>query len=205
MVTSTMLLTGRFFDLLLAANQPHLAGFQHWLFHPGMLFQSRQQWWGREKPRSTPHEGLDLCWFQDAAGRRRALNHTTLIPAPYAGTVVKISPDFLGQSIFLAHALAPAPGRRLYTAFGHTAPRPGLAVGQTVPEGDIVAAVSAPVNRKTSVPLHLHITLALIPDAVGPDQFSWQNFGIDPSITLLDPLAVFPTIWTLLAEPEGQV
>ena len=64
-----MLLAGRFFDYLLSANRPRLDGFRQWLFHPGMLFQARQQWWGKEKPRSTPHEGLDLCWFEDVCGQ----------------------------------------------------------------------------------------------------------------------------------------
>ena len=90
-------------------NRPRLDGFKQWLFQPGMLFLARQQWWGRERPRPTLHEGLDLCWYEDMEGRRRALDQTTVIPAPFAGTVVKISRDFLGQSIFLAHGDDPAP------------------------------------------------------------------------------------------------
>ena len=144
-----MLLAGRFFDYLLSANCPRLDGFRRWLFHPGMLFQARQQWWGKEKPRSTPHEGLDLCWFEDVAGNRLALDYSTVIPAPFAGTVVKIAGDFLGQSIFLAHDVYPAADCRLYTAFGHTTPRKSLAAGQSVAEAEIIASVSAPVNRKT--------------------------------------------------------
>lgn len=186
-------LSGRFFDLLLAANRPRLAGFRRWLFYPGMLFQSRQQWWGQEKLRSTPHEGLDLCWFEDVAGNRRGLDQTTVIPAPFPGEVVKISPDFLGQSIFLAHAMVPASGHRLLTAFGHTTPLEGLAVGQEVLEGGLLAAVSVPVNRKTSVPPHLHLTLALIPEDLALEQLDWETIGTDPAITLLDPLTVFPT------------
>ena len=134
MATSPGQLTGRFFYLLLAVNRPRLDGFKHWLFHPGMLFQSRQQWWGDEKPRSNPHEGLDLCWFKDVGGNRQSLDHTTVIPIPFPGTIVKISRDFLGQSIFVAHDILPEPDRRLYTALGHTSPRPGLAVGQKVLE-----------------------------------------------------------------------
>jgi hypothetical protein len=191
-------LSGRFFELLLAANRPRLAGFKQWLFHPGMLFQSREQWWGQKKPRSTPHEGLDLCWFEDVAGSRQTLDQTTVIPAPFPGTVVKITPDFLGQSIFLTHALVPVPGRRLLTAFGHASPREGLTVGEKVAVGDILATVSAPANRKASVPPHLHITLALIPDGLSPEQLAWKTIGTDPTITLLDPLAVFPTSSAML-------
>jgi hypothetical protein len=193
-----MPLSGRFFDHLLAANPGQLGQLKHWLFHPGMLFHSRRQWWGQEKPRPAPHEGLDLCWFADMAGNRRSLDQTIRVPVPFPGRIAGISRDFLGQSIFVAHDLEPAPGRRLYTAFGHTTPRPGLAVAQTVPEGDIIAAVSAAAHRKTSVPLHLHLTLALIPEDCPLDQFTWDNLGTDPTITLLDPLTVFPTNFVLL-------
>jgi hypothetical protein len=198
MVTSPGQLTGSFFYHLLAANQPRLDGFKHWLFHPGMLFQSRQQWWGKEKSRSIPHEGLDLCWFKDVGGNRQSLDYTTAIPVPFPGTVVKISPDFLGQSIFVAHEILPELDRRLYTAFGHTNPRPGLVVGQKFVEGEIIAAVSAPVTRKIIVPPHLHITLALIPDSIPAAQLTWNNLGVEPTITLLDPLTVFPTTSAML-------
>jgi hypothetical protein len=198
MATSPGQLTGRFFSLLLAVNRPRLDGFKHWLFHPGMLFQSRQQWWGDEKPRSNSHEGLDLCWFEDVSGNRQSLDHTTAIPAPFPGTIAKISRDFLGQSIFVAHDLFPEPDRRLYTAFGHTSPRSGLAVEQKVAEGEILATVSAPANRKTTVEPHLHITLALIPDSMPATQLTWNNLGTEPTIILLDPLAVFPTTSAML-------
>ncbi len=125
-------------------------------------------------PGPHPHEGLDLCWFEDVAGNRLALDQTTVIPAPFAGTVVKISGDFLGQSIFLAHDIEPMPGRRLYTALGHTNPVESLAEGQTVSEAEIIASVSAPVNRKTTVPPHLHLTLAILPDPVAPEQLTWR-------------------------------
>ena len=188
-----MALSGRFFNHLLNANRPRLDGFKHWLFHPGMLFQARQQWWGLEQSRSTPHEGLDLCWFEDVAGNRLALDQTTVIPAPSAGTVVKISRDFLGQSIFLAHDIEPMPGRRLYTALGHTNPVESLAEGQTVSEAEIIASISTPVNRKTTVPPHLHLTLAIIPDPVAREQLTWNYLGSGTEILLINPLDVFPT------------
>lgn len=201
MVTSLGQLSGRFFDYLLAANRPRLDGFKHWLFLPGMLFQARQQWWGHEKLRSTPHEGLDLCWFEDIAGQRQNLDHTIAVPVAFSGTVVNICSDFLGQSIFVAHDVFPEPGRRLYTALGHTTPRPGLAVGKNVAAGEIIAAVSAPARRKTIVPPHLHISLALMPDAIPPAQLTWDNLGAAPTITLIDPLAVFPTRYAMLPPP----
>lgn len=192
--------SGRFFNYLLSANRPRLDDFMHWLFHPGMLFQARQQWWGNEQERSVPHEGLDLCWFEDEAGNRLALDHTTMIPAPFTGTVVKISRDFLGQSIFLAHDMELNCGRRLYTTFGHTSPVASLAEGQSVAEAEIIASVANPGNRKTTVPPHLHLTLAWIPRAAGYEQLTWEYMGTSPKITLLNPLAVFPTTYYLVMQ-----
>lgn len=187
-----------FFDALLAANRPQLAEFRHWLCHPGMLFQSRQQWWGREKPRPTPHEGLDLCWFQDSAGRRRSLDHLTVIPAPFSGQVVQIIDDFLGQSIFLVHSAREADGRRLLFALGHTTPRTGLTPGDLIQPGDILARLANPTPAKSRVPPHLHLTLTLMPDTLASTRLGWDYLGTAPEITLLDPLAIFPTAVALI-------
>jgi hypothetical protein len=193
-------LTGRFFELLQQVNRPRPDGFKQWLFHPGMLFRAREQWWGQELPRPTPHEGLDLCRYEDSDGKRRQVDQTMVIPAPFPGMVVKISRDFLGQSIFLAHSEDTADGLRLYTAFGHTRPVEGLAEGQAVAEADIIASVSRPA-RKTSVPPHLHLTLAWIPGNVGYDQLTWEFLGKSPEVHLLDPLVVFPTSYLILTGP----
>jgi Peptidase family M23 len=191
-------LAGRFFDYLLGVNRPRLNDFAHWLFLPGMLFQAREQWWGEEKSRPTLHEGLDLCWYEDISGQRRQLDQTIIIPSAFSGTVVKISPDFLGQSIFLAHGRGPEVGRRLYTAFGHTRPVERLAAGQAIAEGEIIASVSSPDNRKTKVPPHLHLTLALLSEDIGPDQLTWDYLGSAKDIALLDPLVIFPTSYALI-------
>jgi hypothetical protein len=193
-----MLLSGRFFDYLLSANRPRLDGFRHWIFHPGMLFQARQQWWGLEQSRPTPHEGLDLCRFEDIAGNPSSLDDSTVIPAPFAGTVVNISGDFLGRSIFLAHDLEPMAGRRLYTAVGHTTPRKSLVAGQLIAEAEIIASVSTPVNPKTTVPPHLHLTLAIVPDTVAPEQLTWKYLSTGTEIRLLNPLEVFPTNFIII-------
>ena len=186
------LLVGRFFEYLLAANRGRLVGFKHWLFHPGMLFRARQQWWGGEQTRSNPHEGLDLCYFEDMAGRRHSLDQTIVIPVPCPGRIVKISRDFLGQSIFVAHDMEPIAGCRLYTAFGHTAPEEGLSEGKSVSEGEIIASISAPDQEKTAVPPHLHLTLALIPDTVTPDQLTWAYLGSGNDHNPFGPAGRFP-------------
>lgn len=192
-----MLPTGRFFTYLLSVNSPRLDDFKLWQFHPGMLFQASLQWWSVEKPRSTPHEGLDLCWFEDVGGSRRSLDGTTFIPAPFAGTIVKISQDFLGQSIFLAHDIYSAEKFRLYTAFGHTVPRRGLTAGHSVSKGEVIASIAVP-EHKTAVPPHLHLSTALIPADMPVVDLDWKILGNEPAVTLIDPLKVFPATYIVI-------
>lgn len=179
-----------FFEFLLASNDTELADFQQWVYQPGMEFNSRETWWGAKKPRASAHEGVDLCCFADARGQVKELAPHTRIPATFAGEVIKIDPDFLGQSIFLRHEILAPDGRQLYTAYGHTRPAATLAVGQRVAAGEIIAAISAPPGQSARVLPHLHLTLAWMPASIPPERLTWPNLGQDPAITLIDPLAV---------------
>jgi hypothetical protein len=179
----------RFLDYLLAHNQPAMAGFKGWVFKPGMGFNSREQWWARQN-RPTPHEGLDLCCFADTAGRIHNVDRRLKIPATFAGVIVKIAPDFLGKSIYLAHKIVADDGRQLYTAYGHTDPVATLQVGRTVNEGEIMARLSGVSAQKTAILPHLHLTLAWLPVPFPPRRLTWKNLATDPAIVLIDPLTV---------------
>jgi murein DD-endopeptidase MepM/ murein hydrolase activator NlpD len=179
-----------FMKFLVAHNRPRLDGFAHWLFHPGMLFGAQLKWWGDQGRRPAPHEGLDLYRFADAAGRTQALDQLTQIPAAFAGRVVKILPDFLGQSIFMSHAVFAPDGRQLITAFGHTVPRDFLPIGAAVAAGEIIAAISGFSGKAADLPPHLHLTFAWAPADLSPAQLTWENLGRDAAITLIDPLPV---------------
>lgn len=182
---------GNFFDHLRNLNGEQLDDFGYWLFAPGMLFRASQQWWGRGGSRPQPHEGVDVCWFRRRQGERAALLASTLIPAPWAGQIVNITPDFLGQSIWLSHPDILPAGQVLLTALGHTDPLPHLQVGQTVAAGVALARLAAPARRST-VPPHLHLSVAILPPTIAPQDLSWQLLGQNPTCQLLDPLIVFP-------------
>ena len=66
-----------------------------------------------------------------------------------------------------------------------------------VEEGEVIAQIAAP-GPKTKISPHLHLTFAWIPVPTDPGRLTWPNLGTDPSITLLDPLAVLTKIPTLL-------
>jgi len=190
---ASKILTSRFGEDLLAANQPQLATFQRWVLEPGMLFGAGEQWWGARRPRPTPHEGLDLCCFEDAAGRRQRLDSNTRIPATFAGRIIRIAPDFLGKSVYLSHEIFSAAGGQLHTLYGHLKPRPDLQVGQEVAAGEIIGTISGgPAGPKSPIAPHLHITLALLPVPLAPERLDWPNLGRDPAITLIDPRSLLP-------------
>ncbi len=182
-----------FLDYLLALNQPQMAGFQRWLFQPGMLFNAPETWWEEKKLRPTPHEGLDLYRFADAAGQIKELDEQIKIPATFAGKIVKIGDDFLGKSLYLSHEIFSQDGRQLYTAYGHTQPL-ALKAGHMVPAGDPLATLPAAPAKKTGIPGHLHLTLAWVPVSLPADRLNWQNLSADPTITLIDP-------WPILSGP----
>jgi murein DD-endopeptidase MepM/ murein hydrolase activator NlpD len=177
-------------EYLVAHNRPRMAGFKRWVFHPGMLFQAKIEWWGDQGRRAAPHEGLDLYRFEDAAGRVHTVDQHTGIPAAFAGNVAKIHRDFLGQSIYLTHAIFSDRGQRLLSAFGHTVPRESLKIGSQVAEGEIIGTISGFPGKKTALAPHLHLTFAWVPVDLNPAQLTWKNLGSDPGITLIDPLMV---------------
>jgi len=177
-------------QFLVAHNRPWMDGFKHWVFQPGMLFQAEVTWWGDQGCRPAPHEGVDLGRFEVAGGLTKALDQHTRIPTAFAGQVIKIAPDFLGQSIFMTHAIFSDGGRRLVSAFGHTVPRESLQVGSQVAAGEIIATLAGSSGKTTRLSPHLHLSFAWVPKDVSPAQLTWKNLGQDPGITLIDPLTV---------------
>jgi len=183
-------LKSAFFSYLVANNRPHLDNFKQWRFHPGMLFNSSDKWWGDQGARPAPHEGLDLCSFEDLNSRVRNLDRHTRIPAAFAGEVVKIAPDFLGQSIYIKHAVFDERGRQLYSAYGHTAPLDSLKIGTRVAAGEIIGVISPGSGKKNAIAPHLHITFAWISGPIDRRDLSWDNLGNNPGITLIDPRSI---------------
>ena len=177
-------------EYLLEHNRPRMAGFKRWIFHPGMLFQAGQKWWGDQGPRYTRHEGLDLYSFLDASGARQTVDQHIKIPAAFAGVIVKIDPDFLGKSIYVSHEIFSASGRQLISVYGHTVPGESLQAGQKVAAGEIIGLISGFPDKKTSLVPHLHITFAWVPVHVALNQLEWKNLADDPGITLIDPLSM---------------
>jgi len=187
----------RFFDFLLEINQPHMNNFEKWVFHPGMLFNSLDKWWGNKKKRETAHEGIDLCCFKESNGQVSNLHKEIKIPATFSGKIVKTEKDFLGTSIYLSHNIFSPDQRQLYTVYGHTVPLNSLKGRQKVAEGEPIAAVSESIREGMDILPHLHISFAWVPVSLDSGLLSWRNLAQNPEITLIDPLSV-------LSPPTGM-
>jgi hypothetical protein len=176
---------------LIAENNLDAKGFGRWLFYPGMLFHTTAKWWGKPGFRKSPHEGLDVCLFRDAAGRMQKLDEQTRIPVLYDGRVALIIDDFLGHSIFMDHGFRIQAGARLFTAFGHTRPLDRLQVGQAVGEGEIVATIADFDTIKKPILPHVHVSMGWVREECAFESLNWNILGSHPSVSLMDPLAVF--------------
>jgi len=87
----------RFTEMLIEENTLDITGFKRWIFCHGMLFNSPDKWWGDHGLRYYPHEGIDLCLYQDRANRIRRINEKTRIPVMQDGVVKAMFNDYLGK------------------------------------------------------------------------------------------------------------
>ena len=179
-----------FSERLILWNGLAQAGFSAWDFLPGMRFKERAAWWREGTARAGAHEGLDICFYRTAEGRRLSLGAGARVPVIGAGEVVSVVADFLGASVFVAHARCDGEGRRLHSVYGHVDPRVGLAPGSLLEEADAVGTIADTCGRKSPPPPHLHITLALIDREGGPERLDWGTLLEKERSVLLDPMII---------------
>jgi murein DD-endopeptidase MepM/ murein hydrolase activator NlpD len=167
------------------ANGLETRGFCGWHVDPAMGFGAASMWWADRGWRPRPHEGLDLRLWHDDAREIYALDTETQLPALYDGRVVRLCDDYIGRSAMMEHRFPDRAGF-FYTLYGHTRPREGLAAGQAVRAGEIVARL-APVTRPGSTVLpHLHISVGWSPEPVPPEGLDWNTLpGV---LHLFDPM-----------------
>lgn len=175
---------------LLECNNRFVDGFREWVFHSGMLFASCEKWWGKGGVRDRPHEGLDMVLWRDDRGLTQRVEAGVVVPALYAGEVVMVEQDYLGDSLYVRHAIDDGGGRTLHTVYGHI--RVGSTIGRAgkVTAGEAVGSVADPRHRGRQTPAHLHLTAAWIPDRLAADELNWDSIGALGLEALIDPLEV---------------
>ena len=179
-----------FSERLILWNGLAAAGFAGWEFLPGMRFAERAAWWRGGADRGSAHEGLDIGRYRTAAGRRLSLGAGARVPVAYAGEIVSVVDDFLGVSLFVAHGRHDERGWQLHTIYGHLEPSPGLAPGSLLGDGDAIGAIADTSGRKSPVPPHLHLSLALIDRAGGPERLDGGALRENGRVLLLDPMII---------------
>ena len=178
----------RFSEMMLMANQLHLAGFKRWWLCPGMQFNSLHKWWGDHGQRDFPHEGIDICLFEDINGQIKRLDETGRVPAIANGVVKAIFTDYLGQAVILAHERVNNANQQLLSVYAHTAPLPHITVGSAVKQGEILATLADTRTSKAKIIPHLHFSLALASPAVSYEDFVWNVMRRPDRVILLDPV-----------------
>jgi hypothetical protein len=189
-----------FHERLLSINNLACVGFREWIFHPAMLFGSLDKWWRDLGKRQAPHEGLDLCLYRTREGNINHLAGETRIPVIFEGQVVKVTDDFLGESVFVGHDAYDSNGRRLYTIYGHIKPGRHISPRESLGEGDTIGVIAKTGNRRAAIPRHLHISVAWIPDIMPVSELGWQTINDPTKVVLLDPLNVIECPYSIVSE-----
>lgn len=180
----------RFTEMLIFENGLEQGGFDTWLFCPGMRFDSPEKWWGDHGLRPYPHEGVDFCLYRDRAGQTRRLDETSRIPAMHDGVLKAVFTDYLGKALIIEHDAVAGGDHRLLSVYAHTRPLPGIVIGSTIKEGDVIATLADTTGSKSGILPHLHFSLGIPAPFFSYDPFTWKTIQTPEMITLLDPLPI---------------
>lgn len=168
---------------LVQLNRLDKQDFQDWHLPSGMLFASTTFWWGTNEPRPRPHEGLDLKFFLNNHNEVNSLQEGAMIPVLFSGQVVAIFPDFIGQSIMLAHEQLGT--HRFYSIYAHVLAEPTMTIGHHCADGEIIARIAQ--TKKADIPTHLHLSTLWL-SAAHLDEICWQKINSAANIEMCDPL-----------------
>lgn len=187
-----------FGERLVRFNTLRDAGFEEWVFHPGMLFNASAKWWGDKGDRNKPHEGLDLCLFRTYGREVRLLGKGAIIPVIFEGEAVQVGTDFLGESVFICHGIYNNDGEQLLTAYGHLKLDKGVYPGRILREDDILGSIADTEDGKVKISPHLHISVVWISKSLRYKDLDWECISDPDMAVLLDPLEVIDCRYTIL-------
>jgi hypothetical protein len=199
-MTPYSLPASRFCELVVNHNNLSEQGFVQWAFYPGMLFQSMERWWDNGGNRDKPHEGIDLCLYNDQSGSTRVLDKAARIPGMHRGCVKNIIDDYIGKTIFMAHDIYNGTEKQLYSIYGHAELLGKTERGVILEEGEIVGSISGTEDKRLTILPHVHISVAWIPESFSAEHFDWKIMNESPDITLLNPLDIFNGNYTILQQ-----
>jgi murein DD-endopeptidase MepM/ murein hydrolase activator NlpD len=158
-----------------------------WLFHSGMLFSTRDKWWGDFKFRQSVHEGIDITYFRTIPDELRQFDTSIKVPAMADGVIVNICDDFLGQTLVVEHENSLGFNRRILFVYAHIIPEKNLKPGHIIKRGATIARV-CDTHKNPQLPPHLHFSCFEVSHQVQPEQMNWDLFSKSRDINLIHPV-----------------
>jgi len=196
------LLNVDFSSSLINWNRLIVYGFDRWAFYQGMVFGSKEKWWGDWGKRVRAHEGLDLCFYTNKHDKIIKLELTTQIITMLAGTVAEVVDDLLGKSVFIKHNLKNSGGNHLFTIYSHINPVTVIDPGVFIDKAEVISTIADTKKKNPELPPHLHISIVWIPASLEKKGLNWKNLNNSDSVIFLDPLRLINCDYTILKSPE---
>ena len=167
-----------------------------WMAHTGMLFLTWDKWWGDFRYRPSAHEGVDITYYRDRAGRLHQFSDAIHVPAMADGIVLTVCRDFLGQTIVAELPEESDPlGQsaeqgssltRSVLAYAHIVPDRNIQPGDKISRDQIIAHVCDTVKNPL-LPPHLHLSCFVIPRQMPAHRLNWELFSQSTEIALIHP------------------
>ncbi|MBU8849152.1 MAG: M23 family metallopeptidase [Desulfobacterales bacterium] len=185
----------KFFDYLESISQVNglangLGNGQkvQWLFYCGMLFSSKDKWWGDFKFRHSAHEGIDITYFRTHLDEIRNFDDSIKVPAMDNGIVLNICDDFLGQTLVVEHENPLFFNRRILFVYAHIIPEKSLKIDRIIKKGEIIGRV-CDTSKNPQLPPHLHFSCFEVLKKVQVEHLDWNLFSSENlEVNLVNPI-----------------
>ncbi len=159
-----------------------------WYFHCGMLFLTKDKWWGDFKLRNSVHEGIDITYYKAASDSWRQLNEAILVPTMESGIVLNICDDFLGKTIVTQPFLPMTNSdSRILLVYAHIEPWNDIQIDSIILEGCSIATLSH-TKKNPQLPPHLHLSCFEVPKNIPAKELNWNLFSKSDVVRLIHPL-----------------
>ncbi len=158
-----------------------------WLFHCGMLFSTKDKWWGDFKFRHAVHEGIDITYFRTNPADLQIFDKSIKVPAMDDGIIVNICDDFLGRTLVVEHENSFVFNRRILFAYAHIIPEKRLKIGQSIKKKEVIARV-CDTCKNPQLPPHLHFSCFEASRQVLPEHLNWNLFSGGRDVNLIHPV-----------------
>jgi hypothetical protein len=159
-----------------------------WLFHCGMLFQSKNIWWDDfKKQRSTTHEGIDISYYSHQnSDKIHCFDDCIQVPAMDDGIVLNICDDFLGKSIVIRHQEIDSYNRQVLYVYAHILPAKDLTPGFQIKKNSVIAKVCN-TYKNPKLPPHLHFSCFEITSDILSEHLNWNLFSTSMDMNMINP------------------